>query len=80
MGADDAVHDGQAEADAGVFVGAYAFRAALEGFGEATSMTAIRLATRLCRELGRPVTEEDVLECRSVGALLDRLAVRGEGP
>ncbi|KMS77308.1 hypothetical protein ACM01_01360 [Streptomyces viridochromogenes] len=43
--------------------------------GGATSMTAIRLATRLCRELGRPVTEEDVLECRSVGALLDRLAV-----
>ena len=34
MGADDAVHDGQAEADAGVFVGAYAFRSALEGFGE----------------------------------------------
>lgn len=34
MGADDAVHDGQAEADAGVLVGAYAFRSALEGFGE----------------------------------------------
>jgi hypothetical protein len=34
VGADDAQHDGQAEADAGVLVGAYAFRSALEGFGE----------------------------------------------
>ena len=34
VGADDAVHDGQTEADAGVLVGAYAFRSALEGFGE----------------------------------------------
>jgi hypothetical protein len=30
---DDAVHDGQSEADAGVLVGAYAFCSALEGFG-----------------------------------------------
>ena len=31
---DDAVHDGQPEADAGMLVGAYAFCSALEGFGE----------------------------------------------
>jgi hypothetical protein len=31
---DDAVHDGQPEADAGVLVGVYALRSALEGFGE----------------------------------------------
>lgn len=34
MGAGDAVHDGQAETDSGVLVGAYAFRFALERLGE----------------------------------------------
>lgn len=34
MVADDAAHDGQAESDASVFVGADAFGAALEGLGE----------------------------------------------
>ncbi|MEV5374512.1 AMP-binding protein [Streptomyces nondiastaticus] len=38
----------------------------------ATSMTAIRLATRLSRELGRTVTESDVLQARTVRALLAR--------
>ncbi len=34
VGADDAVHDRQAEADTGVLVGAHAVRPAPEGFGE----------------------------------------------
>ncbi|WP_329580372.1 AMP-binding protein [Kitasatospora sp. NBC_01250] len=38
--------------------------------GGATSMTAIRLATRLSRALDRQVTETDVLKARSIGALL----------
>lgn len=34
VGADDAPHDGQAEPDARVLVGAYAFRTALKGLGQ----------------------------------------------
>ncbi|MER5665058.1 AMP-binding protein [Streptomyces mirabilis] len=43
----------------------------------ATSMTAIRLATRLGRLLGRPVSELDILQTRTVSALLKRLGERG---
>ncbi|WP_225102153.1 AMP-binding protein [Streptomyces sp. CoH27] len=42
----------------------------------ATSMTAIRIATRLARLLGRPVSEVDVLEGRTVRAVLARLGER----
>ncbi|MFJ9775908.1 amino acid adenylation domain-containing protein [Kitasatospora sp. NPDC101157] len=48
----------------------------------ATSMTAIRLATRLSRALGRQVTESDVLRARSITALFGLLADPGrpDGP
>ncbi|MEU4349627.1 amino acid adenylation domain-containing protein [Streptomyces sp. NPDC023838] len=46
----------------------------------ATSMTAIRIATRLARLLGRPVSEVDVLEGRTVRAVLARLAEDGPRP
>ncbi|WP_159106727.1 AMP-binding protein [Streptomyces rishiriensis] len=42
----------------------------------ATSMTAIRLATRLGRLLGHPVSELDILQTRTVSALLERLGER----